>query len=176
MASKDDQLSSVASSVEVQAMSVQLNKMETLYAEPLLIARNVIDQHEEIWTKRKIGETARCLQKAKNFINGMLLAVTQLSDTEEFEFFLQLALFEKTCEEILCCIRSFKGATEENKKHVIEHRNQLRYQIVRFLQFLKAHTQLKFGKREWRVSPGQLIDDFNKVKIELNVEDLDEIL
>lgn len=165
---------SVESSTEVKMTRFQLNKVESLFAEPLLISREIIHQQENIWSKRTLGETARRLRGAKNFINSMLLALVNLHQKEEFELFFQLALFGKEYEEIIRCVRCFKDATELETNRMLEHRSQIKNAIIRFLDLLGGYVNLKFGKWVSGDGPFVLIEKFEAVNITVDL--IDEIL
>eukprot|EP00009_Paramoeba_aestuarina_P011011 CAMPEP_0201529448 /NCGR_PEP_ID=MMETSP0161_2-20130828/41774_1 /ASSEMBLY_ACC=CAM_ASM_000251 /TAXON_ID=180227 /ORGANISM="Neoparamoeba aestuarina, Strain SoJaBio B1-5/56/2" /LENGTH=174 /DNA_ID=CAMNT_0047931253 /DNA_START=12 /DNA_END=533 /DNA_ORIENTATION=+ len=171
----NDKLIAVGSSLQVEdQMPLQLTSKQTIVARGLLVVKKILEQHDLLWSKRSGAETSRRLRKAKNFVTGMLLAILEIDNAEEFDLNLRISLYEQNATMIVCSIRSFKGASEGDKDLVVEHRNQVKHEIVGVLEFLNAYYMVKFAGAGKTKTLSSLITDFQAVKIKDDVEDLDE--
>jgi hypothetical protein len=154
----------------------QLTPKQRIVAGGLIVVKKILEQHDSLWCKRSGAETSRRLRKAKNFVMGMLLAILELDNVDEFDLSIRIALFDQNAKTIICSIRSLKGASEGDKDLVVEHRNQVKHEIVGVLEFLNAYFMVKYAGAGKTKTLSALITDFQGVQIKDDVEDLDEIL
>lgn len=155
-------------------MHVGLTPKQMIIIEKLIVIKKMLDYHHTKWSKQCNAETAKQLRKASNFVMGMYMAILKLDNVNEFHCYVRVALFDTNAKTIVCSIRTFKDTHQHYKHEVVQHRNQLKHEIVGLLEFLIAYYTIKFpGERTIQLL-STLITDFQKVQNEEDVEDLEE--
>ena len=111
-----------------------------IHAAHLLPCKAIIEQHCQIWFRKKPGATAKKLRHASALINGLLL----IHDPNQTAVHLHAAMREKTWADVIRCVCSFRGAGKTEKELVKEHRHMLQNNLLAFLESLENlyHTQL----------------------------------
>ena len=100
-----------------------------IHAAHLLPCKAIIEQHCQIWFRKKPGATAKKLRHASALINGLLL----IHDPNQTAVHLHAAMREKTWADVIKCVCSFRGASKTEKELVKEHRHMLQTNLLAFL-------------------------------------------
>lgn len=113
--------------------------MQTVYSNSLEQCRNIILPHEDIWSKKKIGETSKRLIEAMNFLRAVTAAVLMMNDPEEFIIHFRIGKYGTSYEKIIRSIRCTQYTSQENYKNVIANRHQLYYHLGAFLRLMESY-------------------------------------
>uniref|UniRef100_A0A7S4NPA7 Uncharacterized protein n=1 Tax=Paramoeba aestuarina TaxID=180227 RepID=A0A7S4NPA7_9EUKA len=140
---KKSRLSSVDSNFKVEMEDVNVEGDAALIGRSLFNCWEIVLQHEKVWSKKRSGETSRRLRSAITFLQSLILLVSHL---DNYERYFRMAVFDLEVNDILTCIRAFKGATKEDQNLVIEHRNQIRFHLLAFFSSFRSFRCIRWRR------------------------------
>ena len=130
--------------VRIEGKEIVFNPQQQIYAEHLIPCKAIIDQHTQVWFNRKPGATAKKLRAASSLINGLMSTVVSMEDEKKITFHLHAAMKGKQWEDIITSIYAFRGASQQDRNEVKNHRYQLQNHLLTFLDGLKNLYEVHF--------------------------------
>jgi hypothetical protein len=123
--------------LKITGAAITFNAEQQIYSQHLAPCKDIIDQHVSVWFSKKPGATARKLRTAATLVNGLMSTIASMNDKEKMVIHLHAAMRNKKWKDIIACIHSFKGASEQEKKLVVDHRRKLQNHLLTFIEALK---------------------------------------
>lgn len=118
--------------------------IQMTFAAYLAPCKDIVQQHTEVWFKRKRGVTSRMLAVASRIVDGLHVALTYLNDLPKLKNTLYDALDGRTWTDVPRAIRAVRGASVDEKELVVAHRNQLVNNLMTFFDRIRFAV---FGHR-----------------------------
>ncbi len=162
----------IPTGLTIRMAGINFNILQSVFAEPLLAARQIISQYQVVWRKREPSTTSKNLREAMFMINGFLVAIAGIKEYDEVEMYNRLASAFKRFippSDIVMCICCNRNATLEEKSHVMEHRHELQDYLLSFLEV----TFEFFTRRYCRNEEQKQLVTFLKKQIDIILDEID---